>query len=230
MPLVCATALPVYAKASAERRLRQLCSHWERCVAPRLSFLQLAHCRRFYPCGNALGARASRLLARLLALHALPKTASLDMDSVGRPLVCGVPGWEVAFSHSGHAAFCLLQSPEEMTPDWPSKGALDAEPLEGAPPADRGFPGPASSPRAALRRWVLAEALFKALGSRPACWAAVAAAAHKGAAQRTGIWRHKSWILSWRLLVVPGHPLCVVLPNAPATPIHLRWFTWQTFT
>lgn len=235
MPLIYASALPGFAGPPAQQRLRRLCALWERRAAPRLSPEQLAHLRRFPPSGDALLARASRLLARLLAARALPGGARLGMDAAGRPRVFGAPGWEVAFSHSGRAAFCLVRPPEETRGGaWgracgTATVALDAEALSAHPPADRAFAGPARSPRASLRRWTLAEALFKALGGRPALWAAAAAAAHAGAGQRAGAWQWEGQRLDWRRFSCPGHMLCVALPGVTAAPVRLRWLAWHAF-
>lgn len=229
MPLVSASALPGFADAPDGHRLRCLCARWERRAAPRLSPGQLAHIRRFRPSGDALSARVSRLLARLLAMQALPAGARLGMDAAGRPRVSGAPGWEVAFSHSGRAAFCLVRPPEETraTPCGSAAAALDAEALWAPPPSDRVFAGPARSPRASLRRWALAEALFKALGARPALWTAAAAAAHAGAGRRAGAWLWEGNRLHWLRLACPGHALCVALPGAAAVPVRLRWLDWH---
>lgn len=229
MPLVYACALPGFADSPARDRLRCLSARWERRAAPHLSPEQLAHIRRFRPSGDALLARVSRLLARLLAVRALPGSARLDMDAAGRPRVCGAPGWEVAFSHSGRAAFCLARSPEETRGSAGAAvtAALDAEALSSPPPADLVFAGPARSPRASLRRWTLAEALFKALGARPALWTATAAAAHTGAGQRAGVWLWEGQRLRWLRLPCPGHALCVALPDAAAAPVRLRWLAWH---
>ncbi len=231
MPLIYACALPDFADFPARQRLRSLCALWERRAAPRLSPEQLAHIRRFRPSGDALLARASRLLARLLAVRALPGGARLGMDAAGRPRVFGAPGWEVAFSHSGRAAFCLARPPEETRGRARATvtAALDAEILSAPPPADRPFAGPARSPRASLRRWLLAEALFKALGGRPALWAVAAAAAHAGAGQRAGVCLPEGQRLHWRQLSCPGHALCVALPGAAPAPVRLRWLVWHAF-
>lgn len=231
MPLVYASALPDFADAPAGRRLRRLCARWEQRVAPRLSPAQRAHIRRFHPSGDALFARASRLLARLLAVRALPGGARLDMDAAGRPRVSGAPGWEVAFSHSGRAAFCLVLPPEETRGETcgTATAALDAEALSAPPPADAVFAGAARSPRASLRRWTLAEALFKALGGRPALWAAAAAAAHAGVGRRAGVWLWEERRVNWRRISCPGHALCVALPGGAVAPARLRWLAWRTF-
>ncbi len=231
MPLVFASALPGFADAQAGHRLRCLCARWERRAAPHLSPGQHAHVRRFPPSGDALLARASRLLARLLAAQALPPGARLDMDAAGRPRVSGAPGWEVAFSHSGRAAFCLVRPPQETRGETGgTAAALDAEALSAPPPADLVFAGSARSPRASLRRWTLAEALFKALGARPALWTAAAAAAHAGTGRRAGAWLWEGQRVAWRRISCPGHVLCVALPGAAAAPpVRLRWLAWHAF-
>ncbi|MDE7241087.1 hypothetical protein [Desulfovibrio sp.] len=227
MPLVYATALPSLPLAVEEPSLRHLCVAWERAAAPRLSPGQRAHCRRFAPTGDALRARASRLLARLLALRALPEGAVLDLDAQGRPLVAGAPGWGAAFTHSGKAAFCLVCAPGETPAASPAQMALDAETGKTPPPADRAFAAPAPTQDLRLRRWVLAEALYKALGAPPARWTAIAAAAHAGAAQRRGIWRTDGARLCWRFLAAPGHLLCAAFPGEAVWPLRLRWRPWQ---
>lgn len=233
MPLVCATALPALSAESDERLLARLCARWERRAAGRLSPAQREHCRRFGPEGPALSARASRLLARLAALRALPRGACLEKDAAGRPRVVDAPGWEVAFSHSGRAAFCLVRSPEETGggSNGQAAAALDAEAASVLPSTDRAFPDGAASASASLRRWVIAEALFKALGARRGTWGHIAAAAHAatvgGAPGLAGSFQQEGALLSWRTLAVPGHWLCVAVPGAVAPPVRLRWFPWQ---
>lgn len=230
MPVVYATALPTFPRPAEEAALRQLCAHWEHAAAPRLSPAQRAHCRRFHPGGGALRARASRLLARLLALRALPAGALLDMDAHGRPLVAGAPGWQAAFTHSGSAAFCLLSAPGETLADSPVPVALDAEAWGSPAPGDRAFAAPAPAQDASLRRWVLAEALYKALGALPARWDAVAATAHAGAAQRQGFWQPDGARLCWRFLAAPGHLLCAAFPGTASPRLRLRWLHWKLLT
>ncbi|MBD5557491.1 MAG: hypothetical protein HDQ92_02715 [Desulfovibrio sp.] len=227
MPVVYASALPTVPLPDEEAALRQLCARWERADVPRLSPAQRAHYGRFRSGGAALRARASRLLARLLALRALPAGAVLDMDADGRPLVTGAPGWQVAFTHSGNAAFCLICAPGELQGASPGLPALDAEAWGTHQPGDRAFAAPAPTPAASLRRWVLAEALYKALGATPARWAAVAAAAHAGATQRRGLWQADGVCLCWRFLAAPGHVLCAALPGTAFPRLGLRWLHWQ---
>ncbi|MBD5416401.1 MAG: hypothetical protein HDR50_01710 [Desulfovibrio sp.] len=229
MPLLLAAALPDFGAARAAPRLAELCGRWERDLAPRLAPAQLAHCRRFGQGGSAPRARASRLLARLLALRALPGSATLEMDERGRPRVAGAPGWRVAFSHSGAAAFCLVLTPGETAGRPAGYSAVDAEPADGMPSTDRGFAAPAPTPQAGLRRWLLAEALFKALGGAPESWQAAARAAHDGARQGAGYCTLAGARLSWRFVVAPGHALCVALPGDAPFPVDLRWLTWQSF-
>ena len=227
MPLVCATALPAFPPATAEKRLSALCARWERNLAPRVSPAQMAHCRRFAQGADALRARASRLLARLLALSALPREATLDMDEAGRPLVTGAPGWRAAFTHSGAAAFCLLCAPGEGAAASPGAPALDAEARGAASATDRAFAAPAPSPGFSLRRWVLAEALFKARGAEPPLWESVAGAAHAGTPRRLGFWQSGDARFCWRFLPAPGHVLCVAFPGEAVPPLPLRWRHWQ---
>lgn len=234
MPLVCAVPLPSLTHARNDsRRLGRLCALWEARAATRLSPAQLAHCRRF--ADNAAGAlaRASRLLARLVALRLLPPGAGLDMDGTGRPRVTDAPGWDVAFSHSGVAAFVLLSPPGETPPPsggW-ARAALDAEAPRATAPGDRAFPAAAASPAAGLRRWVLTEALFKALGAGGGHWGPAAGFAHAavgtGRPQRAGVWKRDGAVLAWRLCAAPGHWLCVALPGRGRRPARLRWLPWQ---
>lgn len=228
MPFIYATALPVFATATAEARLRALCARWESVARPRLATGQLGHCRDFVPWGEALRACASRLLARLLALRALPEGALLDMDAEGRPLIRGAAGWRVAFSHSGRAAFCLVCAPGEANLSARGMPALDAEAWPSPAPTDRAFTVPAPSPAASLRRWVLAEALFKALGAPPSLWNEVAAIAHAHASERSGAWERGNPRLFWHVLAAPGHVLCVALPLQSPTPLRLHWLPWQS--
>ncbi|MBD5647189.1 MAG: hypothetical protein HDQ89_06055 [Desulfovibrio sp.] len=227
MPIVYATALPTFPPRAEEAFLRRLCARWEYAAAPALSPAQRAHCRRFHSGGRALRARASRLLARLLALRALPEGAVLDRDVQGRPLVTGAPGWQLAFTHSGSAAFCLMSAPEETPSASPGSLALDAEAWGRPAPGDRAFAAPAPTPQASLRRWVLAEALYKALGAPPAHWDTVAAAAHAGSTQRLGLWQAGGARLCWRFLAAPGHVLCAALPGTAFPRLELRWLHWK---
>lgn len=229
MPLILAAPLPVFGASGADARLSMLCVRWERRLVSRLSPAQMSHCRRFAESGEALQARASRLLARLLALHVLPGFCVLAMDASGRPRVEGAPGWHTAFSHSGRAAFCLVLAPEETAGRPEGQPALDAEVAGRLPPTDRGFAAPAPSPRGALRRWLLAETLFKAAGAAPACWNAAARSAHCGAGQAAGYARIAGAQVSWRFLPAPGHALCVALPGGEPFSVGLRWLAWQSF-
>lgn len=228
MPFVHATPLPAFARATEEARLRELCARWEGQAWPRLSPREQAHCRRFFPQGKALRARASRLLGRLLALRALPEDVLLDRDDRGLPRVTGAPGWRVAFSHSGRAVFCLVCPPGETITCAGAAPALDAETWGAPAPVDRAFEAPVPDRAASLRRWVLAEALFKALGAPPALWGSVAATAHAHASARAGIWKTSGARVRWRFLPAPGHILCVGLPGVVRTPLRLRWLAWQS--
>lgn len=245
MPLILATALPASPPEWGEARLRALCARWERLMAPWLSPGERAHCHRFAPRGAALRARASRLLVRLLAFRALPPTARLDRDAQGRPLVAGAPGWWVAFSHSGHAAFCLALAPGEVPHEEPgaTRPALDAEALA-APftpgSHDRAFPKDCvgacgvvldgASPAWPLRRWLLAEALFKATGASASVWGRVAAFADEHAGERAGIFETQGTRLGWRFAALPGHMLCVTLPERVPSPLRTGWFAWQALS
>lgn len=229
MPLVLAAPLPDLAPPMAGGRLSRLCARWERILAPRLSPGQITHCRRFYNEGEALKARASRLLARLLALRVLPRGCSLDMDELSRPRVDCAPGWHVAFSHSGRAAFCLVLAPGDTGQLPQGHSALDAEAVGNLPPTDRGFAAPAPTPRAGLRRWLLAEALFKALGASPELWKIAACAAHGAPGRTAGCSRMAGAPFSWRFLPAPGHALCVAFPGGEPFSVGLRWLPWQSF-
>lgn len=227
MPSVYATALPAFPPAMEGAVLRALCARWERWTAPRLAPEQRAHCRRFAPQGEALRARASRLLVRLLAFRALPACATIHRDEAGRPRVDGAPGWQVAFTHSGRAAFCLVCGPGETPPLPGAEPALDAEAWDAPPPADRAFGIPASIRGSALRRWLLAEALFKALGARQRLWGAVAGAAEQHRGERAGSLEVDGARLGWRFFPAPGHLLCAALPGGAAAPLRLHWLPWQ---
>lgn len=228
MPLVLAAALPAFAGPASEERLARLCGNWERRLAPRLSPGQIAHCRRFSKGGDVTRARASRLLARLLALTALPPDCLLALDALDRPRVTGEPGWQLAFSHSGRAAFCLVLTPWEGARRSPGSCALDAEAIGLLLPTDRAFAGSSHSGSAGLRRWTLAEAMYKALGALPQRWEAVAAAAEQGAPHRSGSWHAGDALLSWRFAAAPGHGLCVALPGKAPFSLTLRWLAWQS--
>ena len=201
----------------AGRALADWCDYLQTALLPWLGPLQLAHLQAFRAGEAALKARCSRLLARALlvrlvmgaaqaALAESEKTAApsvsatlnhpylsnlgfegLGMDHLGRPLL---PGWRIAFGHSGLAAFCAARhlrdeqsaalrrqvfDPEETThPREKSRPclALDAEALNSPPPAGRAFTaeemsaplGEAFHARESLRRWTVKEALLKAAG------------------------------------------------------------------
>lgn len=210
--LVLGVALP----QTAEPSLREWCATWERTLAPRLSCAQLEHIRRFRQTGAPLRARASRLLARLLALGALPPGAVLDMDALGRPVVAGPPDWLVAFSHSGLAAFCLVvparphsgEAPRSAPPGRvpPLVPALDAEAV-----------GPGQMSRAKARDWTLFEALLKAAGS----------GARTRRTPGPGFFR-AGQPLRHCFLCLPGHQLCVALPGMRPPRMRLSWRQWHS--
>lgn len=228
MPLVCATALPSIGPTFAADRLKEFCRHWERKASPRLTPSQRAHLRLFAHNGAALYALASRLLVRLLALRVLPQNAVLDMDALGRPCVIGATGWHISFSHSGRAAFCLVIPPSEMALSRCGNAALDAESLAIFRPAEQIFGWPARSFRMAVRRWTLAESLFKALGANPCHWEAITGFCRQFGQQRAGIWSATDGCsLSWRLLSLPGHSLCVALAGEQIPFPGLRWLSWR---
>lgn len=229
MPLILAAPLPSFAAPGDQAGVSRLCARWERHLAPRLSPCQLAHCSRFGNDGDALRARASRLLARLLVLRVLPQGSLLDMDERGRPRVTGACGWQIAFSHSGHAAFCLVLQPSETARLPEGRPALDAEATDAPPSTDRGFLAPAPTSRAALRRWLLAEALFKGLGAPPEHWKAAAVAAHGGAGRAAGRCTLAGAQFTWRFVPAPGHALCVALSGGEPFSAALRWLAWQSF-
>ena len=230
----------------SEAGLRALCRIWEATLIPRLAPEQLRHLRRFAPEGAALSARASRLLARLLLLRGLQildgasrLDIRLDRDALGRPLL---PGWRVGFSHSGQAAFCALRrrrdgahewkkgKPEPAYESYPGSGretglGLDAEALGNPPPAARAFAGgagPSITAREALRRWTIKEAALKALGTGLTLDPALIHSGLDG--RRTGLLRIQGQNLRWRVLVCPGHWLCLAYGRAETHPaISLRW-------
>lgn len=199
------------------RALADWCDYLQKALLPWLGPLQLAHLQAFRAGEAALKARCSRLLARALLVRLVmgaaqtaqtepekaacsPLSATLNhpylsklgfeglgMDHLGRPLL---PGWRIAFGHSGLAAFCAarhlkdeqsaalcrqVSDPEKTThPREESRPclALDAEALNSLPPAGRAFTaeemcaplGEAFHARESLRRWTVKEALLKAAG------------------------------------------------------------------
>ena len=217
----------------------------EAALEPWLDDRQLAHVRRFgrSPNGQAetpepqqdvLRAALSRLLARAqLVTYAARQTMTansplagplpqLGMDTQGRPQF---PGWRVAFSHSGEAAFCALcPAPADaaVTPHVTHPHALDAESLLSPPPSPNAF-APAELPRRearreaglsqqsidreALRRWTIKEALLKASGLGLGMDPARVPTGRFG--QRAGFWRGPMGIFCWRSLPCPGHWLSV---------------------
>lgn len=197
--------------------LADWCDYLQATLLPWLGPQQLAHLQAFHAGEAALKARGSRLLARALLVRlvmgatqaalAKPGTsaapplsgmlnhpylsclgfAGLGMDHLGRPVL---PGWRIAFGHSGLAAFCAarrlpdessvaschqIHAPEEAAqPREESRPclALDAEALDSPPPTRRAFTAremaaplaEAFHARESLRRWTVKEALLKAAG------------------------------------------------------------------
>ena len=208
----------------------------EAALEPWLDERQLAHVRRFGRSPNGqtkareaqqdvLRAALSRLLARAqLVTYAARQTMTansplagplpqLGMDTQGRPQF---PGWRVAFSHSGEAAFCALcPAPADAAV---APHALDAESLLSPPPAPNAFApaelarreaslSPQSINREALRRWTIKEALLKASGLGLGMDPARVPTGSFG--QRAGIWHGPLGIFYWRSLPHPGHWLCL---------------------
>ena len=230
--LILGAALPDMPPAG----LRDLCLRWETALAPWLAPEQMAHIQRFAPDGQALAARVSRLLARLLLLRglqsqdALHPDLCLERDMAGRPLL---PGWGVSFSHSGRAAFCALErmpggpcEPEarlDAPGRHPGRG-LDAEALDSPPPAARAFTDrdTKKTARDALRRWAIKEAVLKTLGLGLSHDPALICSGRYGG--RTGLLRFHSQNLRWRVLACPGHWLCLARNDECTTPaVSLRW-------
>lgn len=167
---------------------------------------------------EVVAAALSRLMARAqLITAAAPfrvgaRQMQINMDSRGRPQL---DGWQVAFSHSGRAAFCALAPTGQ---DAPALG-LDAEALTSPPPHASAFAAhelaaPPALPqsvidREALRRWTIKEALLKAAGLGLGMQPAHVSTGRFG--QRAGLWQGPLGPLSWRSLACPGHWLCVAL-------------------
>lgn len=197
--------------------LADWCDYLQTIMLPWLGPQQLAHLQAFHTGEAALKARCSRLLARALLVRLVMGAtqaslaapggsdvpslsamlnhpylsclgfAGLGMDYLGRPVL---PGWRIAFGHSGLAAFCAARrlkdeqsvalchqahNPEEAAqPREESRPclALDAEALDSSPPAGRAFTAremfaplaEAFHARENLRRWTVKEALLKAAG------------------------------------------------------------------
>ena len=215
---------------------------FEAALAPWLDARQLEHVRRFgqnvadrgaagsenagqkAPRQTVIEAALSRLMARAqLITAAAPLRAAgpqvqIRMDNRGRPLL---DGWQVAFSHSGRAAFCVLASAEQNADiglNIPDIG-LDAEALTSPPPHASAFAAhelavpPALPPivieREALRRWTIKEALLKAAGLGLGMQPAHIPTGRFG--QRAGLWQGTLGPLGWRSLACAGHWLCVAL-------------------
>lgn len=212
--LVLGVALP----QTAEPRLREWCATWERTLTPRLSCAQLEHIRRFRLTGAPLRARASRLLARLLALDALPPGTVLDMDALGRPVSAGAPDWLVAFSHSGLAAFCLVVPARPHAGEAPHTAPRGRVPPL-VPALDAEAVGPGQMSRAEARDWTLFEALLKAAGSGAGTRRTPGPDPFRAGEQ----WGH-------RFLCLPGHQLCVALPGMRPPRMRLSWRQWRSLS
>ena len=197
--------------------LADLCDYLQKAMLPWLGPQQLAHLQAFHTGDAALKARCSRLLARALLVRlvmgatqatlgkqekadALSFSAMLNhpslsclgftglgMDHQGRP---ALPGWRIAFSHSGMAAFCAVRRQKneqanvlcQLMHDSDKVAqprvenlpclAVDAEALVSLPPAGRAFTARETRAplaeefhaRERLRRWTVKEALLKAAG------------------------------------------------------------------
>lgn len=229
--VVLGAALPVLTQSA----LRECCAACEAALEPWLTPEQQAHIQNFADSGAALAARCSRLLARALMVHGLGLAAAaaglpqprpgpdlcLSTDSLGRPTL---PGWRVAFSHSGKAAFCALQmvTPDTRVGRWTYREtvwALDAESLDSPAPCARAFAtaeqnrllSPATAARDALRRWTVKEAVLKALGAGLTRDPATLPSGRAG--QRAGLLHLEGRSIVWRLLPCPGHWLCLALPE-----------------
>lgn len=215
---------------------------FEAALAPWLDARQLEHVRRFgqntadrgvtgsenagqkTPGQTVIEAALSRLMARAqLITAAAPLRAGgplvqIRMDNRGRPLL---DGWQVAFSHSGRAAFCVLVPAgknADIGLNAPDIG-LDAEALTSPPPHASAFAAhelaaPPALPqsvieREALRRWTIKEALLKAAGLGLGMQPAHIPTGRFG--QRSGLWQGPLGTFGWRNVACPGHWLCVAL-------------------
>jgi phosphopantetheinyl transferase len=199
---------------------------FETALEPWLDARQLEHVRRFGP--KVSEAALSRLLSRaMLITSAGPYGSSrnqIRMDNHNRPLFAG---WQVAFSHSGQAAFCALVPAGQESPAL----GLDAEALASPPPHGSAFTehelfAPTaltreSADREALRRWTIKEAMVKAAGLGLGMQPGQIPTGRFG--QRAGLWQGPLGLLGWRTLACPGHWLCVAQAGrVPHSNIFLR--------
>lgn len=209
---------------------------FETALEPWLGTQQWEHVRRFGR--DALGREAagldvmeaalSRLLSRALLITAAALHDSLQnqihTDNRGRPQF---EGWQIAFSHSGQAAFCAMAQTEQANPAL----GLDAEALTSTPPHASAFAEherltsalvqQECAKRETLRRWTIKEAMVKAAGLGLGMQPAQIPTGRFG--QRAGLWQGPLGLLGWRSLACPGHWLCVAQTGrVPVAQIILR--------
>lgn len=205
--------------------LLPLCQCWAAHLSPCLADSQRGYLKKFSLSGPGLTALASRLLARLLLLHALrglgDSVAPLGSDTRGRPVM---PGWLVNFSHSGQAAFCALRRGDRPR----ALLGLDAEAVTEHPPALRAFTPQEQarlSPRSALARWVIKEAALKAIGMGLATDPALLETGPLS--PRCGHITADRQKLAWQLIPCPGHWLCLAWEGGSLSRPVLRWLCPQ---
>lgn len=104
MPLILASTVP----SANSPALAAICDGWGMGIGARLSGAQKRHINDFGP--YAARAKASRILARQNALSMAGNNAMLDMDAKKRPFFPGSPDMRVAFCHTDHMSFCLLDN------------------------------------------------------------------------------------------------------------------------
>ncbi|MTJ91655.1 MAG: 4'-phosphopantetheinyl transferase superfamily protein [Desulfovibrio sp.] len=199
---------------------------FETALEPWLDARQLEHVRRFGQ--EVMETALSRLLSRALLITSAGLHGSsqnqIRMDNHNRPLFAG---WQVAFSHSGQAAFCALAPAGQESPTL----GLDAEALASPPPHASAytehelFASTAlfreCTDREALRRWTIKEAMVKAAGLGLGMQPAQIPTGRFG--QRAGLWQGPLGLLGWRTLACPGHWLCVAQAGrVPHSKIFLR--------
>lgn len=213
-PLVLGAPLPDASPAF----LRIIIRKWEKALGPYISPRQRAWLEGFGWDGQALYARASRCLARLLAIRATGG-AFLDMDGHGAPFFRKGPA--LSFSHGGEAAFCLL------SPGKAGETALDAAPAEPLEASALAFYFGKLHPAFAnctdknflLRLWLLHEASLKISDFRnPESQKRLfTSIAEKGLDCGRGAG------LSWHFFVFPGRRLCMASAGGARIAARFQW-------